>query len=217
VDFSSAGGESGAVMWQERLNEFVTLFLVINPIAVLPVFLVVAGPLDRLAQRNIALSAVAISFGVLLFFIYAGGFLLNRMGVSLTAFQISGGIVLFAMAMTMVRGESFVASSGSASAIALAIYPLAIPKIAGPGSMLTVVLLTDDDRFDRLDQLGTVGVLALVMVIQLALLLAAGPISRLIGESGAAVIGRVMGILLAALAVNLVLSALVAWLGLPKL
>jgi multiple antibiotic resistance protein len=178
---------------------------------------VVAGPLDRLAQRKIALSAVAISFGVLLFFIYAGGFLLNRMGVSLTAFQISGGIVLFAMAMTMVRGESFVASTGSASAIALAIYPLAIPKIAGPGSMLTVVLLTDDDRFDRLDQLGTVGVLALVMVIQLALLLAAGPISRLIGESGAAVIGRVMGILLAALAVNLVLSALVAWLGLPKL
>jgi multiple antibiotic resistance protein len=204
-------------MWQERLNEFVTLFLVVNPIAVLPVFLAVAGPLERKVQRKIAYSAVAVSFGVLVFFIFAGGFLLKRLGISLVAFQISGGIVLFALAMAMVRGESFVSHSGIGSHIALAVYPLAIPKIAGPGSMLTVVLLSDDDRFNVLEQLATVGVLAVVMAIQLALLLAAGPISRVIGEAGAAVIGRVMGILLAALAVNLVLAALVLWLGLPKL
>jgi multiple antibiotic resistance protein len=83
--------------------------------------------------------------------------------------------------------------------------------------MLTVVLLTDDDRFSRLEQLGTVGVLVLVLAIQLGLLLAAAPIARVIGAGGAAVIGRVMGILLAALAVNLVLNALALWLGLPRL
>jgi multiple antibiotic resistance protein len=117
----------------------------------------------------------------------------------------------------MVRGDSFIPAAGSGTLASLAIYPLAIPKIPGPGSMLTAVLMADDDRSNLLEQLATTGVLALVMAIQLALLLAAGPISRVIGDAGAAVVGRVMGILLAALAVNLVLSAVVVWRGLPRL
>jgi len=204
-------------MWHERLSEFVTLFLVVNPIAVLPVFMAVAGPLDRPVQRKLALYSVAVAFAVLVFFMFAGSFLLRSMGVALTAFQISGGIVLFLMALAMVRGDSFVPADGSANPMSLAVYPLAIPKIAGPASMLTVVLLTDDDRYDVIDQLRTVGVLAVVLIIQLLLLLAAGAISRVIGNAGNAVIGRVMGVLLAALAVNMVLTALVVWLGLPKL
>jgi multiple antibiotic resistance protein len=204
-------------MWQERLNEFVTLFLVINPIAVLPVFIAIAGGYDRAVQRRIALVSVAVSLGVLVFFTFAGSFLIKRLGISITAFQISGGIVLFAFALAMVRGDSFVPSVGDSSPSSLAVYPLAIPKIAGPGAMLTVVLLADDDRHNLLEQAGTAGVVTLVMAIQLALLLAALPISRVIGAAGAAVIGRVMGILLAALAVNLVLTALVHWLGLPRL
>ena len=204
-------------MWQERLSEFVTLFLVVNPFAVIPIFMAVAGPLDRPAQRKVALYAVLVSFGVLTFFIFAGGFLLKQMGVTLTAFQIAGGIVLFLMALAMVHGDSFVPEGSGASHMALAVYPLAIPKIAGPASMLAVVLLTDDDRFDVIDQFRTVGVLALVLAIQFVLLIAAASVSRVIGEAGNAVIGRVMGILLSALAVNMVLTALVTWLGLPKL
>jgi multiple antibiotic resistance protein len=101
--------------------------------------------------------------------------------------------------------------------MALAVYPLAIPKIAGPGAMLTVVLVTDDDRLNLAGQLTTVGVLALVLVVTLLILLAAVPISRLIGTAGVSVISRVMGMLLAAMAVALVLGAVGDWLNLPKL
>ena len=106
---------------------------------------------------------------------------------------------------------------GQPGHLSLAVYPLAIPKIAGPGAMLTVVVLTDDDRFNLIGQLSTVGVLAAVMVLQFIILLAAGPITWLIGIAGVSVISRVMGMLLAALAVTLVVSALGDWLSLPKI
>lgn len=206
-------------MWQERLNEFVTLFIVVNPIAVLPVFLAFAGGFDAATQRRVAITAVLTSLAVLLFFMVCGGFLLEKMGISLRSFQVAGGIILFLVALDMVRGTSAVPAPGDAAAdraMQVAIYPLAIPKIAGAGTMLTVVLLTDDHRFDFV-QLGmTAGVLVVVLAITLVLLLAARPISRVIGPSGSSVISRVMGMVLVALAVHTVLSALAAWLNLPK-
>ncbi len=204
--------------WQGHVSEFVTLFLVINPFGVLPVFLSLAGKLHLRAQRRLALDAVLISFVVLVFFVFAGAFLLEEMGISIRAFQISGGILLFLVALEMIRGESYTnAQVAKQGALALAVYPLAIPKIAGPGAMLTVVLLTDDDRFNLPGQMITVGVLAAVLGISFLILLAAGPISRLIGTAGVSVISRVMGMLLAALAVSMVLSAVGDWLNLPKL
>lgn len=205
-------------MWQERLNEFVTLLIVVNPISALSMFLALAGDREPPAQRRIALMAVAVSFGVLLFFVVAGGLLLEKMGISLRSFQVAGGIVLFLVALDMVRGASFTPPAALAKdhATSLAIYPLAIPKIAGPGTMLTVVLVTDDHRFDLLQLSLTTGVIALVLVITLVALLLAGPISRVIGAAGTAILGRVMGMLLIALAVHTVLSALSGWLGLPK-
>ena len=140
------------------------------------------------------------------------------MGISIRAFQISGGILLFVIALDMVRGQSLSSGHGKEQgSMALAVYPLAIPKIAGPGAMLAVVLLTDDERYNLPGQMMTVGLLALVLVIAFLILLAAGPISRWIGTAGVSVISRVMGMLLAALAVTLVLGALGEWLSLPKL
>jgi len=140
------------------------------------------------------------------------------MGISIRAFQIAGGIVLLLVALEMIRGDTHAGmQDAEQSHLALAVYPLAIPKIAGPGAMLTVILLTDDDRFNLSGKMITVGVLAAVLLIQLLILLAAEPISRLIGTTGAGVIGRVMGMLLAALAVSMVLSAMGEWLNLPKL
>jgi multiple antibiotic resistance protein len=206
-------------MLEERLSEFFTLFIVINPLGALPLFLALTGGLDAATQRRIAATAVLVSFAVLLFFIVAGGFLLQHLGISLRAFQIAGGIVLFLVALDMVRGPGPSAAPGAAppNPTAIAVYPLAIPKIAGPAAMLTVVLLTDDDRFDLPHQVMTTGVLVLVLTVTLGILLAAGPISRLIGESGANVIGRVLGMLLVALAVQTILSAFGAWLNLPTL
>jgi multiple antibiotic resistance protein len=205
-------------MWQERLNEFVTLFIVVNPISALPMFIAVTAGFDRATQRKVALIAVAASFAVLVAFIIAGGFVLEKMGISLKSFQIAGGIILFLVALDMVRGASYVPSAGVAEdATSVAIYPLAIPKIAGPGTMLTVVLLTDDHRFDALQLAMTTGVLALVLAITLLILLLAAPISRLIGTAGTGIIGRVMGMILVALAVHTVLSAFGSWLNLPPL
>ena len=206
-------------MLEERLSEFATLLIVLNPLQTLSMFTAMAGAFNTATQRQIATTAVLVSFAVLLFFIAAGGFVLDRLGISLRAFQIAGGLVLFLVALDMVRGTR----SGTASATplqdptALAVYPLGIPIIAGPASMLTVVLLTDDHRFDVLRLTMTTGVLALVLAITYGVLLAAGPISRLFGESGVNVVGRVMGMLLIALAVQTVLSGLGSWLSLPKL
>jgi multiple antibiotic resistance protein len=204
--------------WQRHLGEFVTLLLVVNPFAVLPVFLAITTKLEPAARRKLALHAVGISFAVLVFFVFAGKFLLEHLGISIRAFQIAGGIVLFVFALEMLRGETYEsAQSGEQGHLALAVYPLAIPKIAGPATMVAIILLTDDDRHNIQGQLATIGILAIVLVIQLALLLAAGPISRLIGSAGAAVIGRIMGMLIAAFAVSMVLTAVGDWLDLPKI
>lgn len=205
-------------MWQERVNEFVTLLIVVNPIAALPVFLAVTAGFDAAKQRRVALIAVLASFGVLLLFIIGGGVVLEKLGISLRSFQIAGGIILFLVALDMVRGASYAPAVGTGDqATDVAIYPLAVPKIAGPGTMLTVVLLTDDHRFDIVQLSLTTGVLAVVLAITLVVLLLAAPIARLIGAAGTSIISRVMGMILMALAVHTVLSAFAAWLGLPKL
>jgi multiple antibiotic resistance protein len=205
-------------MWQERVNEFVTLLIVVNPIAALPVFLAVTAGFDAAKQRRVAVIAVLASFGVLLLFIIGGGFVLQKVGISLRSFQIAGGIILFLVALDMVRGTSPVPTGGTGDqATDVAFYPIAVPKIAGPGTMLTVVLLTDDHRFDIVQLSLTTGVLAVVLAITLVVLLLAAPIARLIGAAGTSVISRVVGMILMALAVHTVLSAFGAWLGLPKL
>ena len=206
-------------MWQERISEFVTLFIVVNPISVLPVFIAVTGGFDAATQRRVALVAVLTSFAVLLVFIIGGGFILEKMGVSLRSFQIAGGIILFLVALDMVRGASYAPPAGTPGdhATSVAIYPIAVPKIAGPGTMLTVVLLTDDHRFDVVQLSQTTAVLAVVLAITFVVLWLAGPISRLIGVAGTNIIGRVMGMILVALAVHTVLSAFGSWLNLPPL
>jgi multiple antibiotic resistance protein len=204
--------------WQQRFSEFVTLFLVINPFGVLPTFMEMAAALDARARRRLALAAAVIAFAVLVFFVFAGAFLLQRMGISIRAFQISGGILMFLIALDMIRGQSHAAVQGADHGqLAGAVYPLAIPKIAGPGAMLVVVVLTDDDRSNLIGQLGTVGMLAAVLVVQFIVLLAAGPITWMVGIAGVSVIVRVMGMLLAALAVTMVVSAVGDWLGLPEI
>lgn len=204
--------------WQTHLSEFVTLLLVINPLGSLPVFLALTEPYDARQQRNVALMAVLAAFALLLFFVIGGSFLLKHLGIAIRAFQIAGGIVLFLVALDMVHGRV----GGNSNAMqalhqAVAVYPLAFPMIAGPGSLMTVVLLTDDDRFNFPGQLATIGVIAMVLVIQFLVLLAASPVARILGAAGVSVIGRIMGMLLAALAVSVVLTAVGDWLGLPKL
>ncbi|MDN3615433.1 MarC family protein [Vibrio gallaecicus] len=191
------------------ITQFVVLWAVIDPIGSVPVYLSQTQRLTPAQRRKVALKAVAISAGVLLFFLIAGQLLLEAMQIPLPAFQAAGGLVLLLFALSMIFGESKpeqeqkISEEVSHSQLAdLAVYPLAIPSIASPGAMMAIVMLTDNHRFSLIDQSITAGVMLGVLVITLLLLLAANSIQKVIGNAGAAIISRVMGLILAAVAVN---------------
>lgn len=201
----------------QLLQEFVTLWVVIDPIGTLPVFLAVTTGLSAAQRRTVALRAVAISFVVLALFIAAGQIVLDALGLALPSFQIAGGIVLFLFALSMIFGHSKPEDEiAEAERVRqTSVFPVAIPSIASPGAMLAVVVLTDNDRFSVAHQLVTGALMALVLAATLAILLAAVPLYRVLGSTGAAVISRVMGMVLAAVAVDAVLRAFVAVGALP--
>ncbi len=195
---------------QLLVTTFVLLWAVIDPIGTVPVYLAVTAKHDPSELRKIAIQSVLIAAGILVFFIVGGQFVLDGMNVPLSAFQVAGGLVLFAFAFNMIFGESKPEEEVriARKAVDTAIFPLAVPSIAGPGAMMGVVMLTDNNRFDVMHQLTTTSVLFAVLAIQLLILLGAQHIHRLIGDAGASIISRVMGIILASVAVNSVLSGL---------
>lgn len=205
--------------WAERIQEFVTLWVVIDPLGTLPVFLAVTTGFSAAERNKAAVLSVIISFGVLVFFAMAGSWLLRAMDVSIDSFQIAGGIVLFLFALTMIHGKSHADPHTPAemNPMEIAIYPLAIPSIASPGAMLAAVVLSDNARHDFPDRMMTIATFSLVLLVTLAIMLAAGRLVNIIGRGGASIISRVMGMILAALAVDLILSAAAKWLDLPAI
>lgn len=201
------------------LHDFITLWVVIDPIGTLPVFLAVTYGLSARARRRVALKAVVAAFAVLLGFILVGQLVLEGLGIALASFQLAGGIVLFLFALTMIFGQGKPQSEleERPSLTQTAIFPLAIPSLASPGAMLAVVILTDNNRFSLVQQAVTAGLMAGVMLAALAVLWAANPIRSAIGDAGASVISRVMGMILAAVAVDAVLAALAAMQLIPPL
>lgn len=191
-------------MFDSLAVQFVVLWAVIDPIGSIPVYLAKTIGLPIEARRKIALNAVLISAGILLFFLIGGQILLESMQIPLPAFQAAGGLVLLLFALTMIFGESKPEKEMkiSSNLNELAVYPLAVPSIASPGAMMAVVLLTDNHRFNMLEQATTAGIMLLVLFITYLLLIAANRIQHLIGNAGAAIISRVMGLILAAIAVN---------------
>jgi multiple antibiotic resistance protein len=125
-------------MWQHGPTEFVTLFVILDPAGVLPVFIALTADCTPAQRRRVALLAILVSFWVLAAFIVAGEILLQLMGIPLRSFQFAGGIVLFLYGVGMVLGKASEnpAPATSHDILSLAIYPIAIPGIAGPGSIL---------------------------------------------------------------------------------
>lgn len=195
--------------WASLTRDFITLFVVIDPVGTIPVYLYAIKGVPAHLHRRFALRGVAIATLVLLAFLVAGQLVLETLGLRLGSFQIAGGIVLFLFALSMIFGESKPqAEIGHAERDHLsgAVFPLAMPSIASPGAMLAVVILTDNHRQSVVEQAITAGLLLLVLMVVLALLFAAGTIHRLIGGVGASVISRIMGIILATIAVDAVLG-----------
>ena len=200
---------------QELLTVFITLFTVIDPIGTVPVFIAVTSSSDNSQRKKIALKASLVAAGVLTFFIIAGELILDAIEVPLMSFQIAGGIVLFLFALTMIFGES--KADEEIEKIGKqddkAIFPLAMPSLASPGAILAVILLTENNTHGILDQTVTWSVMLLVIFIAWILMLFASRISQLIGNGGAAIVSRVMGLILTAVAVNYVLEGLTTYLS----
>lgn len=194
----------------EAIATFVFFFAVIDPIGTIPVFIAVTAQYDERVRRQIAVRATLVSAAILLFFVIAGEVILRAIDIPLSAFQIAGGVVLFLFALTMIFGESKpeeevkLATCGRETAI----FPLAVPSIASPGAMLAAVLLTDNSRYNVWQQAQTAAIMLSVLLVALLLMLVATRVHRLIGDSGASIISRVMGLLLSSVAAANILAGI---------
>ncbi|MDO6589766.1 MarC family protein [Loktanella sp. D2R18] len=201
------------VDWANLLREFVTLFVVIDPVGSIPVFLFAVATVPARLHRRYALRAVFIATLVLLTFLVAGQYVLETLGLRFGSFQIAGGIILFLFALSMIFGsskpETEIEEAGK-DHLAGAVFPLAMPSIASPGAMLAVVVLTDNHEQALTEQAITAGLLIIVMFFTFVLLLAATYVHRVIGNTGASVISRVMGMILATIAVDSVIGGMEA-------
>ncbi len=187
---------------------------VIDPVGSVPVFIAVSAAHRPEEHREMAIRAVLIATAILLSFVIVGQILLDAIGVPLHAFQMAGGIVLFLFGLSMIFGESKPETEVRRATEETAVFPLAVPSIASPGAMLAAVVLTDNSRFAIVEQVWTGTAMLAVLSISMVLLLAAGPIHRLIGSSGASIVSRVMGLILTAVAMTSVLEGIETWLGL---
>jgi len=204
-------------MLDQLVPVFVTFLVVIDPIGVAPIFAALTrGGGDRY-RRRMALKGTFIATLILLFFAFTGDALLRLLGISLAAFRVSGGILLFLLAIDMV----FARPSGLRSTTVreqeeaqykddISVFPLAFPLLAGPGTLTTILLLTSGLRPQEQPSLffGLLGVLLGVLALTLLALLLAPRLTKLLGETGASVVDRLLGVILAALAVQFALEGL---------
>jgi multiple antibiotic resistance protein len=195
------------------VSAFVTFLVVIDPPGCAPIFASLTSGADGAHRRATALRSVGIAAGILIFFGLLGEDLLHALGVSLTAFRIAGGILLFLIAVDMIfekrteRRETRAEEVSAAHVDDVSVFPMAIPMIAGPGSIASVMLLMA--RSQGLTQsLIVMGALLLTLLLTLVCLLLAGPLMRLMGHRMEAMLTRLLGVILAALAVQFVLDGL---------
>jgi multiple antibiotic resistance protein len=170
--------------------------------------------MDRSTRRKIALQASLIAFCVLAGSALIGDWLLRSLGISLAAFRIAGGLLLFAIAFEMVFGHRIERKAGLAGgvndALGIAAFPLGIPLMAGPGAITAMVLLAGRMNGDTLGLALLIGIMGLIMASSLLVFLASERLKRLIGIQGQMVLGRLLGVLLAALAVQYVADGVLA-------
>lgn len=205
---------------EQLINMFIVLFVVVDPIGLAPIFGALTRGGSDAYRRRMALKAVGLATAILLVFVVSGDVLLKALGITVPAFKIAGGLLLFLLAIDMV----FARQSGLRSTTVreqeearfkedISVFPLAFPLIAGPGALTTILLILGDVRGNPWMFSGMLGVLLLVLGLTLLALLLAGRIMKLLGETGANVIDRLFGVILAALAVQFVLDGVITGIG----
>jgi len=195
---------------KELLNTLLLIIAVIDPLGSIPVYIEATKNFDKKHKRKIAVNASITAFLVLLFFIVVGQLILEGMDITLEAFQISGGVILFLFALTMIFGEGKPESEKHLikDYKHVTVFPVALPSIASPGAILAVVLLTDNHIYSLSEQVTTTFLILVVVALTCVLLLASNLIQKRIGETGILVISKIMGLILASYAAQSILSGL---------
>lgn len=198
----------------EALNAFVVLFIVLDPIGVAWIFAALTVDSDPHQQRKMAIRGVVLAGLIMYIFFFFGNSLLQWMGISLPAFRIAGGILLFLLSLEMV----FVRQSGLRSTTKseqheaehkqdISVFPLAFPLLAGPGALTTVLLMVGHIN-SFADRAIMSGVILAVSVVTLLILLLARRLSSLLGQTGANVVSRLLGLVLTALAIQFIIDGI---------
>ena len=196
------------------VSSLITFFVVIDPPGCAPIYAGLSSGASPLQRRSMAIRAVGVASAILFVFALFGEKLLHGLGISLASFRIAGGIMLFLIALEMVFEKRTQRREDRAAEVAadpeaddVSIFPMAMPMIAGPGSIATVMLLMA--RTNGIQATAVVlAAMATILLLTLVALLAAGPLMRLLGTRIEAVITRLLGVLLAALAVQFVMDGL---------
>ena len=189
-------------------KDFATIWTTIDPIGNVAIFAGLTAALTRAERHRTALRASLYAAVILVVAVVAGQIILDAIGIRLYSLKVAGGIILFLFALEMLFGRLDSNPQSPEPGRDLAVFPLAVPSIAGPGAIMAVILLTDNDVYTVPQQAQTAVVLLVVLLLTYIFLRFSDIILRVIGQQGAAVLVRVMGIILASLAVEIVLTAL---------
>lgn len=204
------------------INATVTLLVTIDPIGLAPLFLALTAGMDRATRAQIALRGILISTGLLVMFALAGMTILDLFGITMPAFRIAGGLLLFWLAFEMVyekrqerkqeTTERAVISHDDAKHIA--VFPLAIPLIAGPGAISATVLLSTE-MSSPLERSALIGVILALMILCMFVFMLAERLDHILGDTGRMVLTRLLGVILAALSVQFVADGILAFMAAP--
>ncbi|ADR36946.1 MarC family protein [Oceanithermus profundus] len=195
-----------------------TLFVVMDPVGLAPVFVALAGGRPTADQVRMARRAVRVAGGVLLAFALFGPALLEYLGISLDAFRVAGGLLLLKIAVDMVfahrERETDEEKAEASLREDISVFPLAIPLLAGPGAMTSVMILTAESRDVPGGFFIVLGAVVVVLLLAYAALVLASRLARLLGRTGVNVVTRVLGVLLSALAVQYIADGVLDFLAL---
>lgn len=196
-------------MLAEKLtSDFVLFWATIDPIGTLALFAAVTVKMTTVQRHKTALTAIIYSAAILIGSVIVGQLILKSMGIQLEALQVAGGVILFLFGLKMVFG-GLDTSTGTSPEKGhdIAVFPLAVPSIASPGAITAAIILTDNEVYPVAVQMGTVAMLIAVLCITYILMLMANHVLRVMGNNGASIVVRVMGLILAALSVQLIYQA----------
>ncbi|NNF66941.1 MAG: NAAT family transporter [Gammaproteobacteria bacterium] len=208
-------------MIEQLIKQFIVFFVVIEPVSLVPMFGALTRGGSMRYRRKMAFKAATLSAIILIVFALAGSFLLDALGIEVDAFKMAGGLLLFMISVDMV----FARQSGLRSTTVreqeeaqyredISVFPMAFPLIAGPGALATVLLMVGEVSGDITAIVGILAVMMSVILLTLALLLTTPLVMRVVGTSGADVISRLLGVVLAALAVQYVTEGIQGTFGL---